>query len=83
MSDKLLNANLTALPRLAYSRAGYARQAFEQWVSNMPYEREIERWPDSDGENWRCQYKDIAVQLAWEAWQQAQNAERTDRPKGN
>jgi hypothetical protein len=46
---------------------------FEQWISSPPYERETERWPQDETKYaWPGQYKDIAVQLAWESWQEAQ-----------
>ena len=45
------------------------RQSFEAWITAAPYERDIERWPmDETKYAWPGQYKDIAVQLAWEAW---------------
>ena len=54
--------------------AGSARSSFEQWISGPPYERDLHRWPmDETNHAWPGQYKDIAVQLAWESWQQAQN----------
>jgi len=54
--------------------AGSARSLFEQWISGPPYERDLYRWPmDETKHAWPGQYKDIAVQLAWESWQQAQN----------
>jgi hypothetical protein len=58
---------------------GSARASFEKWISGPPYERETERWPQDETKYaWPGQYKDIAVQLAWQAWQQAQNAEVSD-----
>lgn len=45
------------------------REAFEQWIVASPYERDIARWPNNEREfAWPGQYKDIVVQLAWEAW---------------
>lgn len=53
---------------------GSARSSFEKWITQPPHERDIYRWPmDETKHAWPGQYKDIAVQLAWEAWQQAQN----------
>ncbi len=50
------------------------RKQFEEWISSPPYEREIARWPnDSRKHAWPGQYEDIAVQLAWEAWQESVN----------
>lgn len=49
-----------------------ARLAFERWVSSPPYERDITRNPDDETKTcWPGHYKQIAVQLAWEAWQAA------------
>ena len=48
------------------------RHAFEKWISSPPYEREIERWPqDETKHSWPGQYKDIAVEVAWDSWQEA------------
>ena len=46
-----------------------SRSQFESWISAPPYERSVDRFPD-DQEKWAWpgQYRDIAVQLAWEAW---------------
>jgi hypothetical protein len=53
---------------------GSARSSFDQWISAPPYERETERWPmDETKHAWPGQYKDIAVQLAWEAWCESSN----------
>ena len=49
------------------------RQAFEKWIGGLPYERDLGRWPmDESQYAWPGQYKDIEVQIAWEAWQEAQ-----------
>jgi len=45
------------------------RKAFEDWISNPPFEREIMRYPESAA--WAGQYKRINVALAWEAWMEA------------
>ena len=37
------------------------RKQFENWVSEVPRCRRVDRWPTG-------LYKDMAVQLAWEAW---------------
>jgi len=48
------------------------RHAFEKWISSPPYEREIDRWPqDETKHSWPGQYKDITVEVAWDAWQEA------------
>lgn len=55
--------------------------AFEEWISSHPYERSVARFgPDQTRYAWPGQYMDSAVQLAWEAWQQAQN-DQTHRPE--
>lgn len=46
-----------------------SRRLFEEWIGGPPYERDLYRWPmDETKHSWPGQYKDIAVQLAWEAW---------------
>lgn len=51
---------------------GSARARFEQWIAAPPYERDLYRWPMEETKHaWPGQYKDIAVQLAWEAWLEA------------
>ena len=42
------------------------RAAFEAWISAPPYERWIERF--GDGSAWPGNYRDIGVDLAWNAW---------------
>lgn len=51
------------------------RMAFEAEASAPPYEKNLARWPD-DQKNfaWPGQYKDIAVEFAWEMWQAARAA---------
>lgn len=47
------------------------REHFDKWITSPPYEREIRRWPmDETKYAWPGQYRDIAVQIAWEAWQE-------------
>lgn len=51
-----------------------SRHSFEEWITASPYELETCRWPmDETKCAWPGQYKDIAVQLAWEAWCEAAN----------
>lgn len=51
-----------------------SRRAFEDWITAPPYERDTYRWPMEETKYaWPGQYKDIAVQLAWEAWCEAAN----------
>lgn len=46
-----------------------SRQAFEAWITAPPYEKGVERWPEEYIVSWPGQYKEMCVQLAWEAWQ--------------
>lgn len=51
------------------------RQKFEAWISAPPYERHLARFPrDERKYAWPAQYKDVDVQLAWEAWCAAKEA---------
>ena len=71
------NRERAARASLAAS-TGSARSSFEQWISAPPYERDLYRWPqDETKHSWPGQYKDIAVQLAWEAWQQASKGQQS------
>jgi hypothetical protein len=48
------------------------RYEFEEWVTAMPYERDITRRPnDSEKYAFPNTYVDYYVDLAWEAWQAA------------
>lgn len=48
------------------------RASFEAWITSLPYEREIKRWPNDGVKHaWPGQYCDITTQLAWEAWQES------------
>ena len=50
------------------------RSDFETWITAQPYERDAYRWPKGETKHaWPGQYKDIAVQLAWEAWCESDN----------
>lgn len=68
----------TEAKRLADCEAqGSLRLKFEKWISAPPYERDIYRWPQDETKHaWPGQYKDIAVQLAWDAWNEAHNEDR-------
>lgn len=50
------------------------RAAFEAWISGPPYEREIERF--GEGSAWPGNYRDIDVDLAWNAWLDAMTMTR-------
>lgn len=57
-----------------FQKSAAIRRSFEEWVSGPPYERDPYRWPIEEKTHaWPGQYKDIAVQLAWEAWCEAAN----------
>jgi len=58
------------------------RQNFESWISSPPFEKRIERFPDDENRHaWPGSYREISVELAWQAWQEAskQLAGTTDR----
>ena len=50
------------------------RAAFEAWISAPPYEREVERF--GEGSAWPGNYRDIDVDLAWNAWLDAMTMTR-------
>jgi hypothetical protein len=46
------------------------REAFEEVISDSPYERELDRFPDDATKYaWPGSYRDSGVDLAWCAWQ--------------
>jgi len=48
------------------------RREFEEWITAMPYERDITRRPnDFEKYAFPNTYVDYQVDLAWEAWQAA------------
>jgi hypothetical protein len=48
------------------------RKRFEAWITSAPYEKSIERFPDDERLfSWPGNYRDINVELAWQAWQEA------------
>ena len=50
------------------------RRSFEAWISAPPYEYEVLRYPEDETKYaWPGQYRNIAVQLAWEAWCESAN----------
>lgn len=47
------------------------RKRFERWISSPPYEQPTKRFPkDPQAAGWPGQYREIDVQLAWEAFQE-------------
>lgn len=56
----------------------FERSLFEAWISSPPYERSVDRYSgDQSTHAWPHQYKDIAVQLAWEAWMESRDTDPT------
>jgi hypothetical protein len=48
------------------------RTAFEVWVTSPPYEESSERYPnDPTKYGWPGNYKDIRVDMCWQAWKSA------------
>jgi len=48
------------------------RGKFEAFITGMPYERSVARFPDDPDEYaWPGCYRDIVVDTAWDAWQAA------------
>lgn len=48
------------------------REAFEKWISSPPYDYSIDKYPDNPAlAAWPKCYRDIAVQVAWDAWQES------------
>lgn len=45
------------------------RAAFEAWISAPPFEREVERFGESSA--WPGNYRELDVDLAWQAWSAA------------
>ena len=51
---------------------GLVRHNFERWISGPPFEYSIERFPENPSIfGWPGNYKNVAVDLAWAAWQDA------------
>ena len=46
------------------------REAFEAWITAPPYEHRCTRYP-ADHDAWPGVYENMAVDLAWLAWQAA------------
>lgn len=54
------------------------RQAFERWIRQPPFELEPRRFPDNPERfAWPGTYRDIGVDLAWNAWCVSLLAERS------
>jgi len=46
-----------------------SRLEFEEFITSSPFEKCIDRFPDSHKSSWPGSYKDLSVELAWETWQ--------------
>lgn len=68
MSDDSIAANGRV------DRSVRPRASFEAWISSPPYEREVERF--GEGSAWPGNYRDIDVDLAWNAWLDAMTLAR-------
>jgi hypothetical protein len=53
------------------------RADFEEWISSPPYEREVTRF--SEGSAWPGSYRELDVDLAWQAWSAAMSLTRERR----
>jgi len=51
-----------------------SRAAFETFISLPPHEKEILRFPDDGSSAWPGSYKNLIVDLAWDAWQASRQA---------
>lgn len=61
---------MTESTRAATAAPQDEREAFEAWVKSPPYEHDTRRFPNDETlYSWPGQYRDIAVELAWSAWQ--------------
>lgn len=59
-----------------------SRRAFEEWVAGPPFELSTERIPDDPvSYAFPGTYKDINVDLAWHAWQEARKRETLLSPE--
>jgi len=51
-----------------------SRAEFETFISLPPHEKEILRFPDDGSSAWPGSYKNLIVDLAWDAWQASRQA---------
>ena len=52
----------------------HSRAEFETFISLPPHEKEILRFPDDGSSAWPGSYKNLIVDLAWDAWQASRQA---------
>jgi len=50
------------------------RAEFEAFISLPPHEKEISRFPGDGSSAWPGSYKNLIVDLAWDAWQASRQA---------
>ena len=51
-----------------------SRAKFESFISSPPHEKEISRFPEDGSSAWPGSYKNLIVDLAWDAWQASRQA---------
>jgi hypothetical protein len=51
-----------------------SRAEFESFISLPPHEKEISRFPEDGSSAWPGSYKNLIVDLAWDAWQASREA---------
>jgi len=51
-----------------------SRAEFESFISLPPHEKEISRFPEDGSSAWPGSYKNLIVDLAWDAWQASRQA---------
>jgi len=63
-----------------------SRAEFESFISLPPHEKEISRFPEDGSSAWPGSYKNLIVDLAWDAWQASRQAlegdEQVSVPEG-
>ena len=47
------------------------RDRFEAWITGPPHERDAIRYPKTADQAWPGSYRELDVDLAWQAWQDA------------
>lgn len=63
---------------LEEANAEAQRKLFEAFISSPPFEKDVSRYPnDHDRFAWPGSYRDISVDLAWNAWVNAISTERS------
>jgi hypothetical protein len=66
----MTEANQTCRPVVGRFEASVRpRAAFEAWISAPPFEREVERFGENSA--WPGNYRELDIDLAWQAWSAA------------